>query len=220
MQVNETDLFKQFTILLLDRNKEHFDVLKEKLSMQANLRLDNSGVIRAMTEFFYDNQELLPLITDYVMENKGFVLLDRFFKLIDQEKTPKEIEDELGVGVKHYKKLKEKHNGDLRSVKETSLFKKYGALLSDGNKKHFDELRIYFKKQTGTHMDNSVVVRGFTEYLYNFQELLPEIVPYCLKLKGFTLLEEFMRMINENRTPKEIEEKLGISVAHVKSMQK
>lgn len=220
MQVKETDLFKQISLLMLDRNKAHFDDLKEKLSMHANAKLDNSGMVRGIIEFLYEHQELLPPIASYVVQYKGFVLLESFLRMIRQNRTPQEIESELGVSVDHYEQLQKKYGKDLTAVKETDLFKKYSLLLLDRNKNHFDKLKTSLSKQTNMRLDNSVVVRAFVEFLYDHQDWLPKIAPYCIKYKGYTLLEEFMRMINENRTPKEIEDELGVSVVHIKELEK
>lgn len=112
MQVKETDLFKKFSLLLLDQNKEHFDEIKDKLSLYANVRLDNSGAIRAIVEYLFDNQELLPQMVSYAVKYKGFSLLEEFAKMLKEGKTPEEIEKKLGISVSHYEDLKKKYPDD------------------------------------------------------------------------------------------------------------
>lgn len=113
MQVKETELFKKFSLLLLDKNKEHFDEIKDKLSLYSNVKLDNSGAIRAIIEFLYDNQELLQEIAPYAIQYKGFSLLEEFTKMVKDGRTPKEIEEKLGVSASHYDDLKKKYPDDL-----------------------------------------------------------------------------------------------------------
>ncbi|WPS85402.1 hypothetical protein SMD22_01880 (plasmid) [Brevibacillus halotolerans] len=220
MELKETDLFKKFSILLLDRNKERFNDLKEKLSMFSNIKLDNSGLFRAVIEYLYENQTHLPQIVPYVIEYKGFTILENFLEMISKNRTPEEIESQLGINVDHFKMLQKKHEGDLSLIRETELFKRFNLLLLDRNKKHFDALKATLSEQAQVRLDNSGLVRAVTEFLYENQDLLLNIAHYSMKYKGFTLLEEFMKMINENRTLQEIEAEIGVSILHVKDLEK
>lgn len=105
MQVKETDLFKQFSLWLIERNKEHLDEIKEKVSMYANVKVDNSGVMRGIIEFLYEHPELLHDLAPYVAKYKGFNVLREFEGLINEGKTMQEIHDVLGIGVKRIEKL-------------------------------------------------------------------------------------------------------------------
>ncbi|MFF2531480.1 hypothetical protein ACFVS2_21470 [Brevibacillus sp. NPDC058079] len=220
MEVKETDLFKKFSILLLDRNKERFDDLKEKLSMISNVKLDNSGFFRAIIEYLFEHQTHLPHIVSYVVLYKGFTILESFQQMVSLHKTPEEIENQLGVSIEHYRTLQKKYEDDLSLVKETDLFKRYNLLFLDQNKKHFDILKIKLSQQAQVKLDNSGLVRATTEFLYENQEILEDIAKYSMKYKGFTLLEEFMRMINENRSLQEIESEIGVSILHMRDMEK
>lgn len=97
VHVTETELFRPVHILLLDINKKHLDELKAKISLMANMDMDNSGLLRALLEFIYDRQELLEDIVPYARKYKGFMILQQFLEMIQEQKTPEEIEEELGI---------------------------------------------------------------------------------------------------------------------------
>ncbi|WCF11416.1 hypothetical protein NDS46_31150 (plasmid) [Paenibacillus thiaminolyticus] len=109
MQVKETDLFKQFSLWLMERNKEHLDEVKEKVSMYANVKVDNSGVIRGMIEFLYDHPELLRDVAPYVAKYKGFNVHEEFINLVKQNKSIKEIQDAMGIGEKRIQKINDEY---------------------------------------------------------------------------------------------------------------
>lgn len=108
MHVTETELFRAINILLLDRNKEHLDELKAKLSLISNIEMDNSGLLRAIVEYLYDHQELLPQIIPYATKYKGFVIHQEFVRMLEENKSPEDIEKELGISVSLIKELKRK----------------------------------------------------------------------------------------------------------------
>ena len=104
-QVAETKLFRKLNILLLDKNKEHLEELKEKISLLANVEIDNSGFIRGMIEYLYDHQGELGNLVEYVKEYKGYSILDRFEKMVEANASFKQIEKEIGIGIAILKNL-------------------------------------------------------------------------------------------------------------------
>lgn len=105
MEVKETDLFKQFSLWLIERNKEHLDEIKDKVSMYANVKVDNSGVMRGIIEYLYEHPELLREVAPYVAKYKGFNVLREFEGLVEDGKTIQEIQEAMGIGLKRIEKL-------------------------------------------------------------------------------------------------------------------
>jgi hypothetical protein len=108
VNAKETDLFRKFSLLLLDRNKQHSEELKEKLSMYANVTVDSSGMIRAIIEYLHDHQSLLAELVPYILKSKGFYVLEEFNALIEAGKSFEEIEKEIGISVEWLEELKQK----------------------------------------------------------------------------------------------------------------
>lgn len=102
--VTESELFKKLNILLLDKNKEHLEVIKERMSLLANVEIDNSGFIRGTIEYFYENQDQLKILVDHIKDYKGYNVLRRFQELISENASCERISDELGIGVDISKK--------------------------------------------------------------------------------------------------------------------
>lgn len=95
--IRETELFKGLNILLLEKNKLHLEVIKEKASLLANMEVDNSGLIRAFIEYFYKNQDELKDVIEYVKEYKGYKVLEDFKQMFIENKSDEEIEEKVGV---------------------------------------------------------------------------------------------------------------------------
>jgi hypothetical protein len=108
-QLTETELFRKINVLLTDKNKEQLEMIKEKISLLSNVEIDNSGFVRGVIEYFSDNPEELKKLVPYVKEAKGYNILLKFNEMIAQNKTPKEIEEELGISIEIVDKIKEKY---------------------------------------------------------------------------------------------------------------
>lgn len=108
-QLTETELFRRINILLLDKNKEQLEMIKEKISLLSNVEIDNSGFVRGVIEYYADNPEELKKLVPYVKEAKGYNILLKFNEMIAQNKTPKEIEEKLGISIEIVDEIKKKY---------------------------------------------------------------------------------------------------------------
>jgi hypothetical protein len=108
-QLTESELFRKMNILLLDKNKEQLEEIKEKASLLADVEIDNSGFVRGVIEYFYDNPKELKKIVPHIKEVKGYNILMKFNEMVAENKTSKEIEQELGIGFEIVDKVKEKY---------------------------------------------------------------------------------------------------------------
>lgn len=108
-QLTESELFRKLNILLLDKNKEQLEEIKEKASLLANVEIDNSGLVRGIISYFHENQEELKKVIPYVKEAKGYNILMKFNEMIAENKNTKEIEKELGIGFEIVDKVKDKY---------------------------------------------------------------------------------------------------------------
>lgn len=106
-QITESELFKKLNILLLSKNKDHLDEVKEKISLLSNMEIDNSGFVRGVIEYYFDNPAKLEDLVPYVTEYKGYNILDKLEKLIEKNKTIKEIDKETGIGTDILKRVLE-----------------------------------------------------------------------------------------------------------------
>lgn len=109
-QITESELFKKLNILILDKNKEHLEEVKERMSLLCNMEVDNSGFMRGVIEYYYDNPDKLMDLIEYVKAYKGYNILNQFQDLIDQGKDKKEIDKELGLGLDIIDAVFKKHN--------------------------------------------------------------------------------------------------------------
>lgn len=108
-QLTESELFRKLNILLLDRNKEQLEEIKEKASLLADVEIDNSGLIRGIIHYFFENQDELKKVVPYVKEAKGYNILMQFNEMMDNDKSAEEIEQELGIGKEIFDKVTKKH---------------------------------------------------------------------------------------------------------------
>lgn len=95
----ETELFRKSNILLLDKNKNHLEDVKERVSLLANTEIDNSGFVRGVIEYFYENQEELKKLAGYVKEYKGYNILSKFQEMVEANAPFSQIEEEIGISV-------------------------------------------------------------------------------------------------------------------------
>lgn len=107
--LNETDLFKSLNVFLLSRDRNQLKVLKDKTSLLANVKIDNSAFIRGMINYFYENQEELEKLVPYAVQTKGFNILAKFNQMLAENRTPEEIEQELGIDIQVVNKLTQQH---------------------------------------------------------------------------------------------------------------
>ncbi|WCK57666.1 hypothetical protein PP175_26895 (plasmid) [Aneurinibacillus sp. Ricciae_BoGa-3] len=108
-QLTESELFKKLNILILDSNKDQLEEVKEKASLLANVEIDNSGFFRGVVEYFYANPNELKKVIPFIKEAKGYNILAQFTQMLEENKTPEEIEKELGIGADIVKKVKKKY---------------------------------------------------------------------------------------------------------------
>lgn len=106
--VTESELFRKANILLLDKNKDHLEELKEKISLLANVEIDNSGFIRGVIEYFYENQEELKKLVNTVKNYKGYNILMDFNELMGQNKSIEDINKRTGIGMEILKNIEER----------------------------------------------------------------------------------------------------------------
>lgn len=104
----EYEMFQNVRIFLLDKNKDNLEILKEKTSMYSNIEVDNSGLIRAMIEFFIKNQELLKDLVPFVGETMGFVIEKKITEMFAKNCSDTEIEKATGIGKELIKQLRKK----------------------------------------------------------------------------------------------------------------
>lgn len=109
-QITESELFRKLNILLLDKNKDQLEEVKEKASLLADIEIDNSGFVRGVIDYFHANPEELKKVVPYIKEAKGYNILMKFNEMIAENKNLKEIEKELGIGFEILDKVKEKYN--------------------------------------------------------------------------------------------------------------
>lgn len=111
-QITESELFKKVNILVSDRNKEQLESLKDRASLLANMRIDNSALIRGMLDYFDQHPDDLKKIIPHVTESKGFNILQEFQEMIHENKSLYEIEDKLGISIDIIKKVEKKLQED------------------------------------------------------------------------------------------------------------
>ena len=111
-KIKETELFQRVNVLLLDRNKQQLQDLKEQLSLLGNIEVDNSALMRGMLDYFSDNPDELDKLVPYVKKTKGYHILKELHQMMDNNKTMGEIEKRLGISVELIEKLEEKQKGD------------------------------------------------------------------------------------------------------------
>ena len=98
-QITESELFKKLNILMLNKNKDHLEVIKEKMSLLCNIEVDNSAFLRGVIEYYYDNPDKLKDLIPYVKAYKGYNILSQFQELVEKGKSKEEITQELGLGL-------------------------------------------------------------------------------------------------------------------------
>ena len=109
-QLTESELFRKLNILLLDKNKDQLEEVKEKASLFADVEIDNSGFVRGVIEYFHENPDELQKIVPYIKEAKGYNILMKFNEMLEENKKPKDIQKELGIGVEIVSKIKKKYS--------------------------------------------------------------------------------------------------------------
>lgn len=109
-QLTESELFRKLNILLLDKNKEQLEEVKEKASLLADEEIDNSGFVRGIIEYFHQNPDELKKVVPYIKEVKGYNILMKFNEMLAENKKPQDIEKELGIGFEIVDKVKQKYN--------------------------------------------------------------------------------------------------------------
>lgn len=103
-EFRETDLFQRINVLLLEKNKKQLEELKDKLSLIANVEVDNSAIIRGMIQYLMEHPDKLNEIAPYVKNAKGFNILQEFQTMLSQNTSLKEIEKRLGINIKMVRK--------------------------------------------------------------------------------------------------------------------
>lgn len=107
--IKETELFRKLNLLLLDRNKEHLEEIKEKASLLANENIDNSGLFRGLIEYFYKNPKYLKNIIEDVKENRGHKILKELKECFDKNMPNEDIYQKTGVGINIIKQIRKKN---------------------------------------------------------------------------------------------------------------
>ena len=103
--INENMLFQRINVGLLKKNKEHMLELKKTLSLRNNIQIDNSGLIRAMIEYFTENPRRQEELDLYIKPSMGFEILNQLEEMLDKGCQLIEIEEKLGVGAEVLNKL-------------------------------------------------------------------------------------------------------------------
>lgn len=97
IKINETELFKRNNILLLEKNKEDFEKLKELMSMHISMPVDSSSLVRTFIEYFSDNTKEFVKLKERVVKNKGFNILCSLYDEIATNKNVDSVHNKLGV---------------------------------------------------------------------------------------------------------------------------
>lgn len=106
--VKETDLFKQTLIFLLDGQRDDLEEMKTKVSLERQVKMDNSAMLRGMIEYFKDHPEAFDQMVDYALEMKGFRLIEKMRTLFDDGASLQTIEKEMGIGIEVSKEIKKR----------------------------------------------------------------------------------------------------------------
>lgn len=97
--ITESALFKKTNVLLLERNRVHLDMIKDRLSMHENIDIDTSVLIRALIEFLYDNPKYLKKLSPYLQDLKGYRILELLEELMEQGLSIEELSEKTGIGI-------------------------------------------------------------------------------------------------------------------------
>ena len=106
--IKETDLYTRINILLLDRQKNVLEELKDELSLISNAKIDNSCLIRGIIEFYSKNPSKLTDLKNYMVSQIGGIILERFEDMVASGATDDEIYNEIGIGKDIASDLREK----------------------------------------------------------------------------------------------------------------
>lgn len=96
-KLTETELFSKTNVLLLEKNKKNLNTLKGRASLLTNTKVDNSGLIRGMIEFFNDNPDELTKVIPYVSKSMGFQVLEEVKSMLDSGIPIEDIIEKTGV---------------------------------------------------------------------------------------------------------------------------
>lgn len=106
--VTETELFRKMNILITDDLKEKMEYEKEKATLLADMEIDNSTLVRAMIWYFYDNDKQLKKLVPYLNKTKGYMMLETFNQMIEENAGIDEISKKLGISIDIIEKIEEK----------------------------------------------------------------------------------------------------------------
>lgn len=109
-KINDADVFKQVSVMITDSNKDELTLIKEKLSLICDFEINNSTLIRGMISYFKDNIDELEKLEDYIKQSRSKVIIDKMFKLIDENASTSEISIKTGINEKTIEKIKSEGN--------------------------------------------------------------------------------------------------------------
>lgn len=118
-KVTESELFRKVNILMLDRDKEKLEDIKTKLTLQSNMEIDNSALVRSAIRYFYENPDMVKELVPYVEEAKGFTVLEQFIDMVHEKRSVHEIKDKLGISFELVKNLKSKQESFEKEQKKS-----------------------------------------------------------------------------------------------------
>lgn len=109
-KIKDTDLYEQSLVLLYRKNKDQLQELTKKASLYSNTQINGSLLIRAMIDYFYENESRLKSLNKYIKKNKAENIAQEIEKLLAKGLTVEEIEKELDFkGLQETLKKKKKN---------------------------------------------------------------------------------------------------------------
>lgn len=106
-----------------------------------------------------------------------------------------------------------------KGIKETDLFRRISFFVTDKDKEELEKMQVMLALNLNMQFDQSTLIRAIIRYLRKNPHVLKELEPYIKEVKGFTILEQFNQMLQENRNIYEIRDRLGISIDLIKELK-
>lgn len=107
-KITETELFNEIKVFLLESNKSHLEDLKISCSKINNIVIDNSSFIRASIEYFFNNKDRLNELSEFLLDSKGFKILESLDEMLKNGSSVSEIHKKLGISVPIIERIKAK----------------------------------------------------------------------------------------------------------------
>jgi len=111
------------------------------------------------------------------------------------------------------------HLRPIKGIKETDLFRRVSFFVTDKDKEELEKMQVRLSLNLNMQFDQSTLIRAMIRYLRKNPHVLKELEPYIKEAKGFSILEQFNQMLQENRNIYEIRDRLGISIDLIKELK-